>query len=202
MKASSRIKKTLNGRKPVKNDKIYNLHHPDYHGKIEEAFTAGGVKYYHFAKDTEYRYMRYVFMQNFLQEVNMRATLDTLREENRIMTANLDGSKGNVNIGKALEILSIQRQRCDLAFEPDTIFRLASCLYFDETEDLTGWDKKHNEEKIARWKESHTVDFFFHKLFQELTGLNISSKTDLANYLQAVPETLKGWRLMVDILSR
>ena len=119
------------------------------------------------------------------------------------MTAHLDGSKGTINIGKVLEILSIHRQQYDLAFEPETVFRLASCLYFDETEDLRTWDKKHNEEKIKKWKESHTIDFFFHKLFQELTGLRNLSPTVLQNYLQKAPETIKGWQLIIkDILSR
>lgn len=200
MKTATKKKPVKN--KPVINDKIYNLHHPDFHGKTEFAFKSQGVKYYNFGKDTDVRYMRYVFMQNFLQEVNLRASLETLQEENKIMTAWLDGSKGSINIGKVLEMLSIQRQRCNLSFEPETVFRLASCLYFDETEDLRDWNKDHNEKKIKQWKESHTIDFFFHKLFQELTGLKDISRTALQNYLAQVPETLKGWRLMVDILSR
>lgn len=192
-------------RKPIKpgaNDKIYNLHHPDYHGKTEFAFEANGIKYYCFSKETDMRYARYIFMQDFLQESQLRMTLEEAKRDNEIMTEWLNGSKGRIDIGKVLEILSIHKQKYNLAFEPDTIFRLASCLYFDETEDLRTWDKKHNDEKIKQWKEGHTIDFFFHKLFQELSGLKPTSPTVLQNYLQKVPEVLKGWNLMVDILSR
>lgn len=188
--------------KPVVNDKIFNLHNPEYHGMIEPAFEAGGVQYHCFKKDSEMRYGRYIFMQDFLQETQLRMSLDQAKKDNAVMTAWLDGSKGQINIGKVLEILSIHRQQFDLAFEPDTVFRLASCLYFDESEDLRTWDKKYNEAKIQRWKESHTVDFFFHKLFQELSGLRVSSKTALQSYLSQVPETLKGWDLLKGILSR
>jgi len=188
--------------KPVVNDKIFNIHNPEYHGMIEEAFVANGVQYYCFRKDTAIRYGRYIFLQDFLQETQLRMTIEQARKDNEIMTSHLDGSKGTINIAKVLEILSIHRQQFNLAFEPDTVFRLASCLFFDEAEDLRTWDKQHNEEKIKRWKESHTVDFFFHRLFQELTGLNNLSRTVLVNYLQQVPETLKGWQLAKDILSR
>ena len=187
--------------KVVVSDKIFNLHHPGYHGKIEKAFEANGIQYYCFS-DTGMRYGRYVFLQDFLQEVSLRMTLEQAKKDNETMTAWLNGSKGQINIGKVLEILSIHRQQYDLAFEPDTVYRLASCIYFDEHEDLRSWNKKYNEEKIKGWKESHSLDFFFHKLFQGLTGLKPSSKTDLVNYLQAVPEVVKGWRLMVDILSQ
>lgn len=189
--------------KPVINDKIYNIHHPDFYGKIEEAFQANGIKYFCFTGDTSMRYVRYVFLQNFLQEVSMRASLETLGNENRIITAHLDGSKGTINIGKALEILSIQRQRYELSFEPDTVYRLASCIFFDETEDLRDWNKPHNENKIAGWKESHTIDFFFHRLFQELSGLKVTSKTALQNYLNVAPDLIKGWNLAIsDILAQ
>jgi hypothetical protein len=197
--ARNPVKKTT---RKVVSDKIYNMHHPDYYGKIEFAFEANGTKYYCFSKDTDMRYARYIFMQDFLQEVNLRATIDTLKEENRIVTANLDMSKGKIDLGKALEVLSIQRQRLELAFEPDTVYRLASCLYFDETEVLTAWDKAYNEKKIAVWKESHTLDFFFHKLFQELTGLKDLSRDVLTNYLQKVPEVIKGWNLLTATLSQ
>lgn len=194
-----RTKKTA---KPVVNDKIFNIHNPEYHGLIEEAFVSEGIQYYCFKKDTAIRYGRYIFMQDFLQETQLRMTIEQARKDNEVMTAHLDGSKGAINIGKVLEILAIHRQQYDLAFEPDTVFRLASCLFFDETEDLRGWDKQYNEQKIKRWKESHTVDFFFHRLFQELTGLSNLSRTVLVNYLRQVPEALKGWNLAKDILSR
>lgn len=188
--------------KPVVNDKIFNIHHPEYHGAIEEAFIANGVQYYCFKKDTAVRYGRYIFMQTFLQETNLRMTLEQAKKDNATMASWLDGSRGTINIGKVQEILTIQRQQYDLSFEPDTVFRLASCLYFDETEDLRTWDKVHNEEKIKRWKESHTVDFFFHGLFQDLTSLKGLSKTVLVNYLDKAPQTLKGWQLLKDILSQ
>jgi hypothetical protein len=195
-------KTTERKKKPVVSDKVYNIHHPEYTGLIEEAFVANGEKFYCFSKDSGMRYGRYIFMQGFIQEADLRMSLDVLKKQNEVMTSWLDGTRPQVNHGKVLELLSIQRQQCDLAFEPETVFRLASCLYFDENEDLRKWDKTYNEKKITKWKESHTIDFFFHRLMQEFVNLKDTSPIVLQNYLQAVPETLKGWKLMSDILSR
>lgn len=201
-KKTSKTKASTSKNKPVANDKIFNIHHPEYNSMIEFAFEAEGIKYYCFSKDTDMRYGRYIFLQTFIQEVDLRISLTDLKKQNELMTGWLDGSKKEVNHGKVLELLSIQRQQCGLAFEPETVYRLSSCLFFDETEDLRKWDKAYNEQKIARWKESHTVDFFFHRLMQEFVNLKNISPTVLQNYLNSVPETLKGWRLVTDILSR
>lgn len=189
-------------KKPVINDKVYNIHHPDYTGLIEKAFIVDGEQFYCFSKDSDMRYGRYIFLQAFIQEADLRISIADLRKQNEVITSWIDGTKGTVNIGKALEMLSIQKQQCDLAFEPETVFRLASCLFFDENEDLRKWDKSYNEKKITKWKESHTIDFFFHRLMQEFVNLKDTSPIALQNYLRAVPEALKGWRLMSDILSR
>ena len=189
------------------NPLVMNLQHPSFAGKIEKAFVANGMQYYCFKSDSDQRYGRYVIMQAFLQEYNLRTSLDQLKASIAQIRKHLNPSvdkngNGQINFGKALEILEIMEQRANIAFEPDTVYRLASCLYFDEEEILTGYDKAHNEQKIARWKEADVTDFFFHRLFQELTHLTVTSREDLVNYLHQVPELLKGWNSMQDILSQ
>lgn len=198
-------------KKPTKTQKIVssdvmNIYHPKISNEIEEAFEAGGVKYYCFKADSEVRYGRYIVLQAFLQEYHLRVDLDTLRGNIKKIKGwlnppvNKDG--GTLQLGKALELLEIMEQRANIAFEPDTVYRLASVLYFDESEVLSGYDKKYNEEKIERWKETEVVDFFFHKLFRESTRLTVTSKEDLLNYLRLVPALTKGWNTMEGILSQ
>ncbi len=194
-------------RKPIKSDRVKNIYHPDYIDKIEFAFEANGVKYYNFKKDSDQRYGRYVVMQTFLQEYNLRVDLNSLQGDIKRLqswlnpTINKDG-KGQLEIGKSLELLSIMEQRAQIAFEPDTVYRLASCLYFDDQEILHEYDYEYNQEKIKGWREAKTTDFFFHRLFQDVTGLMVTSKTGLENYLTNIPKLLKGWRHMTDILER
>lgn len=198
--------KVIKKPKTVKSDKVMNIHHPKLVGMTEFAFVADGVKYFCFTLDSEVRYRRYVVLQAFLQEYHLRVDLDTLK-------GNITKLKGWLNppvtkeggvlqLGKALELLEIMEQRANIAFEPDTVYRLASVLYFDESEILSGYDKVYNEAKIARWKKAETVDFFFHKLFVESTRLKATSREDLVNYLRLVPALTKGWNTMEGILSQ
>lgn len=199
------MKKPTKIQKIVSSD-VMNIYHPKISKEIEEAFEAGGVKYYCFKADSEVRYGRYIVLQAFLQEYHLRVDLDTLRANIKKIKGwlnppvNKDG--GTLQLGKALELLEIMEQRANIAFEPDTVYRLASVLYFDDSEVLSGYDKKYNEEKIERWKETEVVDFFFHKLFKESTRLTVTSKEDLLNYLRLVPALTKGWNTMEGILSQ
>lgn len=192
--------------KKIKSDKVKNLYHPDYTGKTEPAFKANGIQYYNFKKDSDMRYGRYIVMQTFLQEYYLRVDLNTLRGDIKKLQGwlnpTISNGKGQLELGKSLELLSIMEQRAQIAFEPDTVYRLSSCLYFDDQEIISDYDREHNDKKIAAWKESQTTDFFFHKLFQDVTQLIVTSKEDLTNYLAKAPELTKGWRTMVDILSR
>lgn len=192
--------------KKIKSDKVMNLYHPSLAGMTEFSFEAEGVKYYSFKQDTEGRYGRYVVLQAFLQEYYLRVDLNTLRGDIKKLQGWLNPTvkdgKGQLELGKSLELLSIMEQRAQIAFEPDTVYRLASCLYFDDQEILSGYDRKYNELKIESWKKSGTTDFFFHKLFQDVTGLIVTSKDALTSYLEKAPELTKGWRTMADILSQ
>lgn len=197
-------------RKPVKpliSDKVHNLYHPDYTNKTDFAFEAGGVKYHCFKKDSDMRYGRYVVMQTFLQEYYLRIDLSTLQGDIKRLQKWLNPEiskegKGQLELGKSLELLSIMEQRAQIAFEPDTVYRLASCLYFDDQEILSDYDNEYNQRKINSWREAESTDFFFHKLFQDVTGLMVTSKEGLTTYLSKVPELLKGWNTMADILKQ
>lgn len=193
-------------KRKIKSDKVKNLYHADYVGKTEFAFEANGVKYYNFKKDTDMRYGRYIVLQTFLQEYYLRIDLETLKNDIQKLKSWLNptvsNGKGQLELGKSLELLSIMEQRANIAFEPDTVYRLASCLYFDDQEILTDYDREYNDKKIAAWKEAKTTDFFFDKLFQGVTQLMVTSKDALISYLEKAPELTKGWRTMSDILTR
>jgi hypothetical protein len=191
----------------IRSEKIHNLHHPNYFNKIEFAFEAGGVKYYNFKKESDDRYGRFIVLQTFMQEYHLRTDLPTLQGNIKQLQKWLNPSiqadgRGQLELGRALELLSIMEQRANIAFEPDTIYRLASCIYFDEHEIITEYDVEYNQKKIESWKKNQTTDFFFHRLFRESTGLMVTSKEDLTRYLQAVPKLLKGWNTITDILSQ
>lgn len=181
----SHSKAKSRGAKPVVNDKLFNLHHPELADKVEYQFTSGGIKYYSFCKDTEARYGRYIIMANMVQEVSYRMDRETLRTYITRTVAEIDGTKGAINIGNALAFLGQMLTLTDMSLESDTMYRLASAVYFDETENLKGWDPKYNAKKIQGWKEDGTLDFFYKRPFAELINLKGTSQTDLRDFLQA-----------------
>jgi hypothetical protein len=185
-------------RQPPKS--AWNVHHPELVDKIEPAFKSNGVQYYNFIKDTNIRTGRYMILQNFLQEVYFRMSLERLKLYIDKITNNLNGTLGVINIGNALELLTQMKHLSEMAFEPDTVYRLASVVYFDETEDLRTWDKTINDKKIKAWKENGTLDFFYGRPFQELTGLKGISETDLKHYLEKWDDLKEKYNSVIPML--
>lgn len=172
--------------KPKPSDKVFNIYHPELADKIEEAFKSNGTTFYNFKQDTEIRTGRYMVIQNFLQEVFFRMDSERLKQYINKIVSELDNSKGSINVGNAIVWLHQMKTLTELAFEPETIYRLASAIYFDATEDLRTWDREYNGKKIDGWKENRTLDFFFSKPFIELIGLKNMSETDIQDYLEKV----------------
>jgi hypothetical protein len=194
MKKRNSLKKTKRQSKPKPSDKVYNIYHPELSDKIEASvnqetgkpFIVNGVQYYNFKRDTEVRTGRYMILTNFLQEVNYRMDLERLKMYIKRIRSELDNSRGQINVGNAVVFLDQMMNLTTQAFEAETIYRLASAIYFDDTEDLRTWDKEHNEKKISGWKEDGTLDFFFSRPFKELIDLRSTSETDIRASLDAV----------------
>ena len=171
-----------------KKEPAFNLHHPDIAHKIVFAFECAGKKYYRFGNKAEGIEMdmptgRYKFYLAFLEEFNLRMTLETLNKYLDILEKSLSGGKGQINLGDAWETVIKMRSRTKIAFEPDTVKRLASVTFFDETEDLSDYDRDYNDEKIALWDKYGKLGFFLTTPIKELCGLNGISLTDLTEYM-------------------
>jgi hypothetical protein len=172
---------------------IKNIYHKDLEGKIEPAFKANGKQYYRFIKEVEMFWGRYMFMQTFLHEQTLRLESKMLEKYMDSLEKILNGNnKGVIELGKAFQIIGQIKSRCVLAFEVDTTYRLASVIYFDDTEDLWLYDKKYNDSKIATWKEARTVDFFYHQPMKEFLNLSDSLPADLVTYMEQQKEILGG----------
>lgn len=167
---------------------VKNMHHPDYTGMIEYAFTAGGRDYYTFKEvsDAYIPYGRYMFVMNFLQELRLRVSFDLLKEYIKKFKAQLTVKNGKVDLGMLSMLIAQLESRMKLMFDAETTYRLASVLYFDSDEIITKYDKKYCDIKIERWREAGTLDFFYARPMKELIGLKSISQTDLQTYLEAV----------------
>lgn len=168
-----------------------NVHHADFIGMCEPAFKVGNVQYYRFCKETSMPWGRYMFLQTFLHAQELRIDMDLLKGYIQLMKKAVNGNaKIGIDLITVMKVITQLESRCELEFEVETTYRLASVMYFDQNEDLYHYDKAYNDNKIATWKEAKVVDFFYTRPMDELLGLSSSSPEDLRRFIDQQTELL------------
>lgn len=169
----------------------FNLKHPDIAPVIEEAFKAGGTTYYRFKEEKLIPVGRHKYIYMHLKEVDLRMNIETLRAYVKEFKSLLNGSgsKKIIEIGELWKLIINLESRVTLAFEPASVERLAAVIYFDDSEDLSTYDRKHGQKKIEHWKKNNVVDFFLIKPIGELLGLSGISITSLQDSI--LPQALE-----------
>lgn len=158
--------------------------------RIEYAFTCGGTKYYRFADITNLPYERGLMAMHAYNEVQMRCdraflvryadTIDKLLHEQKI------------DIFKIQKLNEVLKQRLELVAETDLMYKLASIVYFDKSENPAVYEPAYAEKKIAKWRKDKGVhDFFMQKPLLELMPYSQSVSTDLDTYSEMLQELKK-----------
>ncbi len=164
---------------------VFNLHHEDIKHQVEVAFEVKGRKFYRFKKELQLPAGRYKYIYSMLREADLRMNLQTLKDYvTEFKTILNGGPKKEIQIGELWKLINNLESRISLAFEPETVERLASVVYFDDTEDLSTWDKKYGAQKIAFWKANRDMGFFLTSPMAELLGLKDISIESLEEYIQ------------------
>ena len=158
--------------------------------RIEYAFTCGGTKYYRFADITNLPYERGLMALHAYNEVQMRCdraflvryadTIDKLLHEQKI------------DIFRIQKLNEVLKQRLELVAETDLMYKLASIVYFDKSENPAVYEPAYAEKKIAKWRKDKGVhDFFMQKPLLELMPFSQSVTTDLDTYSEMFQEVKK-----------
>lgn len=177
------------------NKPLYNINHPDLAGKFEEAFTCKGVKYYRAIPDFVLPVGRYKWIDAALNEVDIRMTLPVLKAFIIELKKSLNVTNGQIRLDKAFQVIANIETRCELAFEPETVKRLASIVYFDETEDLRDYNQEYGQKKIKFWEDNGNYDFFLTRPIAELLNLSNISEMSLKKYILEASQILKDLTL-------
>lgn len=130
---------------------------------------------------------RHKFVEAYLHQAEMRMDIETL-------TRYLDEIDKNLDSGKLSKVAIASyaiRSRASMGFEPETIERLASVVYFDETEDLSDYKPEYGTQKIEYWKKKEFMGFFLTRPIDELCGLRGTSEESLKNYIQQIEVSKK-----------
>lgn len=118
--------------------------------KIILAFEHGGHKYYQFENAFDMSTGRGINALTFLEEFNMRVTREYLEKHIKAIELLLIGPK--IQIAEIGIIHRNLKERLDLASFPDHIYKLASVLFFDESESPFSYDMNYNRKKMAAWR--------------------------------------------------
>jgi hypothetical protein len=136
--------------------------------RVIEAFKVNGKTYFMFDDTFEVPAGRMYATLAFVDEMNMRVDREYLDAHTRAMEKILSDPK-KISIQIIAQLNINLRERLELMPLPDAIYKLASVIFFDESESPYSYDFAYGQKKIQEWKKSgETLDFFLSRLSTEL----------------------------------
>lgn len=154
---------------------------------IVPAFECGSVTYYEFENVFNEPAMRglsaldiYNDMEKKIDNAQLIQTFEAIRKLLRVK-----GATGGleVDIFKVDELCSLSLDKLKWVVNIALVERLASVLYFDDTEDPREHDMEYGDKKIARWRlEPGLSEMFKKKSLKSFIPWYSISQIDLANY--------------------
>lgn len=147
------------------------------------AFESGGVKYYQFQDIFQLCHSRAFRAMEVYEEAQMRTTKEILKlhvdATEKILTSQ------TIDIFAMKKLNDQLKDRLDHVIASDTVWKLASVVFFDETENPYDYDYKYGIEKIKLWKkEKDIANFFLNTPINKLLPYLDMSEADLATYMK------------------
>jgi hypothetical protein len=136
--------------------------------KVIEAFQLGGTTYYMFDQTAEVPTGRMLAALAIYNEMEMKVDKEYLELHTRAMEKLLSDPK-KINVMYIAQLNLNLKERLELMPLPDFVYKLASVIFFDDTESPYSYSFDYNKKKIDEWKKSgETLDFFLTRLSSEL----------------------------------
>lgn len=133
---------------------------PQLSRNIKEAFVSDGVTYYEFDDAFNIPCERAMKRITFYAEATMRVDYEYLQAHVEACDKIFNSQK--IDIYKLKLYNDYLRDRMKWIVDTDLVYKLASIVYFDESEDPREYDHAYNAKKIERWKRSMKVHDFFY----------------------------------------
>lgn len=136
--------------------------------KIMQAFELGGTTYYMFDQTEEVPTGRMLAALAIYNEMEMKVDKEYLELHTKAMEKLLSDPK-KINVMYIAQLNMNLKERLELMPLPDFVYKLASVIFFDETESPYSYSFDYNKKKIEEWKKTDgTLDFFLSRLSNEL----------------------------------
>lgn len=150
------------GKRKLKSYMLENKH------RVSEAFKLDGITYYMFDNSFEIPSGRGLCALTIYEEFDQRCTKEYLKAHVRATELILSDPK-KININLLAVINRNLKERLELAVFPEHIYKLASVIFFDDTESPYSYDFQYNNKKIEKWKAAGgTLDFFMKTPLKDL----------------------------------
>lgn len=167
------------------------------------AFHWAGKDYFYFVDPHNIPYQRGLVAMSFMEEVNMRITRDFLAYW-------VSAMKLEMNRGASIRMLEVARMmqmiedRMNWVVEPETLYKIASVMFFTKEESILMYDVVYNRDKIKEWKQSNTkFDFFLQVPFQELFPfLTQSHESIIAYFKSGQAKMIEDFVILRQVLSQ
>lgn len=170
--------------------------------KVIEAFQLGGTPYYMFDQTAEVPTGRMLAALAVYTEMEMKCDKAYLELHTKAMEKLLSDPK-KINVMYIAQLNLNLKERLELMPLPEFVYKLASVVFFDETESPYSYSFEYNKKKIDEWKKSDdTLDFFLSRLSSELIP-SLKPATGSTKMFFQVAEQIAGIHLtdLTKILS-
>lgn len=137
--------------------------------KIVEAFIHKGTRYLMYENPVDVPTARMLAANGIYCEMEMKCDKEYLDLHCKAVDKILNENKKGINVTYLAQLNTNLRERLNLMPLPDFVYKLASVIFFDESESEVSYDFAYNAQKIAKWKEDpELLDFFLSRLASEL----------------------------------
>lgn len=171
--------------------------------KIALAFEHNGKKYFQFENAFDMSTGRGLQALTIYEEFSMRCDRAYLEKHVKAIEILLNDPK-TIKFGTVVEIHANLRDRLNLAPYPDHIYKLASVMFFDETESPFSYDGAYNQKKIAEWRaDPEMLPFLVKVPLKELMPFTDIASENLKTYFR-VNEAVNEMHTekILDVLSK
>jgi hypothetical protein len=179
MSLKTRIKSLLTGRPHFPGLKSEH--------RIKLAFTFGGVDYFEMENPDDLLTGRALAAVNFYTELSMKCTREFL-------IAHTKAVHGIVRNPKVIDIPQLDKlntqlmERLEMILDTETPYKVASVIYFDESEDPYSFDYQYAFKKIEKWKKGGLESFFLTTPASKLIPPSLLSEEVLKTFMKVTQE--------------
>jgi len=171
----------------VKNPKEVTTH-PRYNKHIKYEFSVGSKHYYRFLNDYDIFENRFRYLQTYYDDANRKVSAKDITDFTEA-TINYLNKSEPLKAGELQK--ELQHRVKEWVFEPTTLFKYASVLYFDLQENIEDYDIDYNNSKIEHWsKKKSMLRLILKDLMSGAESLLNLSKEDFSSYLSELQTNL------------